>query len=202
MRKLLPLLLAIGLISFWSFTSNPIKVVVIDAGHGGHDPGFHEQENSPLEKDLTLKLSKRLATLAVDYPQLKIYTTRNSDEFVDLKTRAKIAQVLQPQVFISLHLEGGPTAGSGLKLMTNAQSTFASESQVLAQQLLQKLSSNKMLGVQPQVQNFDSYLLKNAQCPALLLNLGNLSKAEEMAYWQQEENIDAFCHQVLSALSQ
>jgi N-acetylmuramoyl-L-alanine amidase len=204
MRIVFPLLLTLGFISFWSFTNTPTqqKVIVIDAGHGGKDPGFHQTEASTAEKDLTLKLSARLTDLAQNYPQLKIYNTRSSDEFVDLKTRAKIAQVIQPQLFISLHVEGGAAAKPGINLMTPSETNYQKESEAAAQLLVNKLGENKALQLQPQIESFNSFVLKNAHCPALLLNIGNLSSAQDLSYWQQDENIDAFCHAILSALSQ
>jgi N-acetylmuramoyl-L-alanine amidase len=79
-----------------------IKTVVIDPGHGGHDPGTHGVQIK--EKDLVLTVGKLLKDLFTDkYPQIKIIMTRDKDVFVPLFQRAKIANDANADLFISIH---------------------------------------------------------------------------------------------------
>ncbi len=79
-----------------------IDVVVIDAGHGGHDPGavgLHYKE-----KDIVLKIALKLGEyIRQNYKDVKVVYTRDSDKFVELHKRSQIANENNADVFISLH---------------------------------------------------------------------------------------------------
>ncbi len=83
-----------------------IKTVVIDPGHGGHDPGAIGPSGLK-EKDINLKIAKALKKkLDRDRKNLgieKIYLTRNSDKFIPLEERTGIAKKLGADLFISIH---------------------------------------------------------------------------------------------------
>jgi len=79
-----------------------IKTVVIDPGHGGHDPGAHGLNT--VEKDVVLDVSKRLRDLLSEkYPQIKVIMTRDRDVFIPLFERARIANDAKADLFISVH---------------------------------------------------------------------------------------------------
>ena len=79
-----------------------IQTIVIDAGHGGHDPGC--SSNGVKEKDITLKMAKELGDKITELmPEVKVIYTRKSDKFVELWERADIANRSNADLFISLH---------------------------------------------------------------------------------------------------
>lgn len=84
------------------------KVVVIDAGHGGHDPGARGQQAS--EKDLNLAAARALQARLERTGRYRVVMTRESDVFVPLETRVRIAQHADADLFISLHSDSGPGA--------------------------------------------------------------------------------------------
>ncbi|WP_317191631.1 N-acetylmuramoyl-L-alanine amidase family protein [Fulvivirga sediminis] len=108
------LLLAITLLSSSSQikkTDFKVKTVVIDAGHGGHDPGTHG--SSTKEKDLVLKVALKLGSYIEEYlPDVKVIYTRDDDTFVTLKGRAEIANKNKADVFISIHANSLPESVS------------------------------------------------------------------------------------------
>lgn len=80
-----------------------LKTVVIDAGHGGKDPGA--VNGKILEKDITLSVALKLGKLIEDnYPSVKVIYTRKSDKFVELHDRASIANKNDADLFISIHV--------------------------------------------------------------------------------------------------
>jgi N-acetylmuramoyl-L-alanine amidase len=82
---------------------NPVKVVVIDAGHGGHDPGAIGV-TGVREKDITLKIALKLGTMITqNHPSVKVIYTRKTDMFVELYRRAQIANNNHADIFISIH---------------------------------------------------------------------------------------------------
>lgn len=76
--------------------------VVIDAGHGGRDPGARGRKTN--EKNINLAIAKKLGEMiAAGHKDVKVIYTRTSDKFVGLETRANIANRNDANLFISIH---------------------------------------------------------------------------------------------------
>ncbi len=87
----------------------PRKVVVIDAGHGGHDPGAPSFDAN--EKDITLAAALALAARLERDGGYKVVMTRDADVFIPLEGRVQIARRAGADLFISLHADSaGPDA--------------------------------------------------------------------------------------------
>ncbi|MFN4146522.1 MAG: N-acetylmuramoyl-L-alanine amidase, partial [Runella sp.] len=84
-----------------------VKVVVIDAGHGGKDPGARGK--IAVEKDIVLDLAILLARkIKTEMPEIKVVLTRASDKFVELSERSNIANRRKADLFISIHCNSIP----------------------------------------------------------------------------------------------
>ena len=82
--------------------TSKIQTVVIDAGHGGKDPGAIGKKAK--EKDITLAVAKKVgAKIKQQNPDVKVYYTRTTDVFVELMERANIANRNDADLFISIH---------------------------------------------------------------------------------------------------
>ncbi len=79
-------------------------VIVIDAGHGGVDPGALAL-NGQFEKDLTLQIAKRLAGVLIATGRYDVKLTRSTDIFIPLRERVAIARAYKGDLFISLHAD-------------------------------------------------------------------------------------------------
>ena len=77
------------------------KIIVIDAGHGGHDVGA-SYKRKRLEKNITLKISKYLKA-DLEKRGFKVYLTRTRDKYVKLSKRTKYANKKHADIFISIH---------------------------------------------------------------------------------------------------
>ena len=89
--------------SLYSQTGLGIKTVVIDAGHGGKDPGAVAKTKLQ-EKDVVLDVSLQLGKLiSASFPKVKVVYTRSTDVFIGLSKRAKIANDAGADLFISIH---------------------------------------------------------------------------------------------------
>jgi N-acetylmuramoyl-L-alanine amidase len=84
-----------------------IDVIAIDAGHGGNDYGAIGQRGTR-EKDVTLKIAKKLAGMIRKNKQFKVVMTRDRDETVSLEKRARIANDAGADLYISIHCNASP----------------------------------------------------------------------------------------------
>jgi N-acetylmuramoyl-L-alanine amidase len=83
------------------------RTIVIDAGHGGKDPGAHGAISK--EKNVTLAIAKKLRTaLNEQLPSLNVVMTRTTDNFVELHRRDEIAAEHKGDLFISIHCNASP----------------------------------------------------------------------------------------------
>jgi len=83
-------------------------IVLIDPGHGGHDPGSISVSGTVQEKALTLALSNELRDLLVERGRVRVAMTRRDDRYVPLEQRADIARRLGAALFVSLHMDHAP----------------------------------------------------------------------------------------------
>ncbi|MDE3018234.1 MAG: N-acetylmuramoyl-L-alanine amidase [Nitrospirota bacterium] len=84
-----------------------IKLIVIDPGHGGKDPGAIGQQRTA-EKDVTLQVGLKLRDLITKYLGVQVLMTRDRDVFVELGDRAKFANSKDADLFVSIHVNSHP----------------------------------------------------------------------------------------------
>lgn len=84
-----------------------VKLIVVDAGHGGKDPGAIGPNNI-MEKDVTLKLAKALAASLRQKMGVKVLLTRSDDRYLELRERTDYANRVGADLFISLHANASP----------------------------------------------------------------------------------------------
>jgi len=87
-------------------------LVVIDAGHGGHDPGASGQGGEK-EKAVTLALALSLRDALLKDGQVRVALTRDTDRFLVLEERSGIARRLHADLFVSIHADAAENADAG-----------------------------------------------------------------------------------------
>lgn len=95
------LLIIFLFLSVFSFSQEKKFKVVLDAGHGGKDPGA--AKNGCIEKLIALDVVLRIGKILEAYPDFNIKYTRSTDVFIPLKDRAKIANDFEADLFVSVH---------------------------------------------------------------------------------------------------
>src|SRR5206468_6558033 len=83
-------------------------IVVIDAGHGGRDPGATSLSGQVHEKDLTLVLARQLRDVLVSRGRVRVAMTRDDDRYLTLDERAAVARRLNAAEFVSIHIDSAP----------------------------------------------------------------------------------------------
>ncbi|ORM53113.1 N-acetylmuramoyl-L-alanine amidase [Pantoea brenneri] len=79
-------------------------IIMIDPGHGGEDPGAHGKYKTR-EKDIVLKIGRRLKALIDKEANMKAYMTRNEDVFIPLRVRVAKARKQRADLFVSIHAD-------------------------------------------------------------------------------------------------
>jgi N-acetylmuramoyl-L-alanine amidase len=87
-------------------------LVVIDAGHGGHDPGAISPTDGTREKDITLAVARAIRDELIRGGRVRVALTRDDDRFLILQERAQVARGLKADLFISVHADSAPMTGA------------------------------------------------------------------------------------------
>ncbi len=130
-------LLFLSFLTLFSFQgiaqiSKQLKTIIVDAGHGGSDPGAVGQYENSLrskEKDVTLAISKKLvAELKKQLPGLNVVPTRTTDVFQSPREKANIANDNKGDLFICIHADSGPLKTgkrqTGTKMVTKYKVSY------------------------------------------------------------------------------
>lgn len=155
------------------------SIVVLDAGHGGFDPGA--QHKGTNEKDLTFKI---LYTLMKNYfssnaPDIKVYWTRTTNTFISLANRATFAKNVGADVFISLHMNSASSStANGTEVYYSVSNNKKGFSGITSKKMA-NLFKNKLikdLGTKDRgTKTAGYYVLKHNTVPSILIELGFLS---------------------------
>lgn len=174
-------------------------IVVIDAGHGGHDPGAVNGILKEKDRALTyaLKLGKSLEKQGIT-----VIYTRTTDEFIKLQDRSRISNNANATLFISIHLNSFtdpkangvetlyyPTSSKGKELASNVQS-----------EIVKAGLCNSDRGIKPRGNL--SVLGPRTKAPAALIELGFISNVSDVQLLanKEDEIVQAMTRGVLKSL--
>lgn len=85
-------------------------LIVIDAGHGGHDPGAVNAEHGWREKDVTLAMARAIRAELLKTGRFRVALTRDDDEYLILQERYGVARALKADLFLSVHADAAANA--------------------------------------------------------------------------------------------
>ena len=172
------------------------KVIVIDAGHGGKDPGAKIDEE--LESKIVESIAKKIKALNGS-EDLKIILLREDDSFVSLSDRVNKINQINPDMLISLHLNASKNPNEkGVYAFISSQNGFYEKSLEKANQLIENISNNNL--TKGGVKDANLYIINNSKCPAVLLEVGYLSNANDKAYITSESGKDEIAKNILKLL--
>lgn len=109
------------------------KIIVLDPGHGGQDPGAIGY-SGVYEKNITLAMARELKALLDKTGRYKVYLTRNKDIFIPLRERVKIARKYEADLFFSIHADSALNrSATGLSVYTLSETASDKEAAALAE---------------------------------------------------------------------
>ncbi len=167
--------------------NNSIPVIVVDAGHGGKDPG-KVGANDALEKDINLSIALRLKSL-LEQNDVIVVLTRAEDKDLaseqaqnrkneDLRARAKLVEETAPAVLVSIHQNSFPDESvDGAQVFYYSGSEKGKLLGNIVQERLKKEIDDGNHRIAKA--NKEYYLLKKAECPAIIVECGFLSNPKE-----------------------
>lgn len=120
------------------------RVVAIDAGHGGEDPGAIGRRYRTFEKNITLAIARELARLVAREPGMRPVLIRDGDYYVGLKQRYKKARDMRADVFVSIHADAVPSRqayGSSVYVLSEKGASNA-----MARLLADKENASDLIG--------------------------------------------------------
>ncbi len=109
------------------------KIIVLDPGHGGKDPGAIGAYGRTYEKNITLAMGKELKGI-LEKKGYKVYLTRSTDIFIPLRQRVRIAQKYKADLFVSIHADSAVNKNAkGLSVYTLSETASDKEAAALAE---------------------------------------------------------------------
>lgn len=180
-------------------------VVVIDAGHGGMDPG-KVGVNDALEKDINLAIATKLKSL-LEQNDVQVVMTREKDTDLasenasnrkneDLRARVNLLKETEPVLMVSIHQNSFPEADvDGAQVFYYSGSEEGKQLGIMVQESLKQEIRDENHRVAKA--NKDYYLLKKSVCPAVIVECGFLSnpvEAKLLATQEYQEKIAFAIH--------
>ena len=165
------------------------KIILIDPGHGGWDPG-KVGKNNELEKDINLAISEHLQML-LELGGATVFLTRSSDKALgdtkntDLAARTTMPSDMQAHIFISIHQNAFPKEN-----VKGAQAFYydgSKEGERLAKSIQDRIQSYLDPENRKEAKaNKDYYLLRESKTPAVIVECGFLTNPEDLKKLMEE----------------
>ena len=182
-------------------------VVVIDAGHGGHDPG-KVGVNDALEKDINLQIAEKVKKY-LEKNEIEVVMTREDDvmedtKLEDMKKRVALINKTKPVITVSIHQNSYSDPNvKGAQVFYFTGSEVSKEAASLMQEELRKIDSENIRQIKG---NNEFYMLKKTELPTIIVECGFLSnpgEAEKLVSEEyQEQMAQAICSGIMTWLSQ
>lgn len=196
MKNTLRFILALTIVTSFAFMK-PVKNapkktinVVIDAGHGGHDHGMTVDHFT--EKEIVASIAEKIKKNNSN-KNVVIHLTRTEDNFISLQERAKLINELQPDLVLSLHVNGNKsTEASGIEIYISPQSSKYENSKLIANH------NFKSRGVKDA--NF--MLLRETAYPSITVELGFLSNENDRQYLTNDNQQDKIAITILETIAE
>ncbi|MBZ4035830.1 N-acetylmuramoyl-L-alanine amidase [Flavobacterium sp. 17A] len=198
-KKILGIISAIFLFGLFAFIPlEEKKIIVIDAGHGGHDLG--KDLYGFEEKSITESLAKKIKQLNSN-ANVEIILIREGDTSMELKERVAIINNIKPDLAISLHVNSNLNMkANGVQAFIPSNETFRDKSKAIAEIITDKLAATGNL----QKRNTTEapfYILKNSNCPVMTLEIGFLSNENDRNYITSEKGQNEIADKILESLN-
>lgn len=175
------------------------RIIVLDAGHGGHDPGASSK--GVTEKSTTLKVTK-LVEAKLKRAGAKVLLTRSNDSYLTLKQRTDFAKNNFAETFVSIHFNAATASAKGAEVWIDSSTNpNAKESRTLAS-IIQKNIVNKANMVDRGVRDNGFYVVKNNNVASVLIELGFITNADDFKKLSNDKFLEIYAEAIYQGLVQ
>ncbi len=179
------------------------KIVVLDAGHGGKDPG--NVNNNVVEKTVNLNVSNRVRELLESDGKIKVYVTRFEDVYPSFEDRVSLANNLG-DMFVSIHCNamGNNTYIKGVQVFyPNPSDNRGKLSKQMAEIFNQTMTENTGLDKKSadQTLGYSLYVLRKTSIPACLIELGFLTNTYDAQILSSDEGVEAMAKAIYKGIN-
>ena len=197
MKKVISFLSLCGVVLLVSFTTmNNKKLIVIDAGHGGHDHGA--SFNELYEKDIVEQIAKKIFEKN-DPSTVELVLLRDTDNFLSLTDRVNKINELNPDLVISLHINYNTMKNSsGVEAYVCENNSNHKIAKEQAEKLVNAIANDKLQSRGVKQANFT--ILKKSNAPSVSLELGFLSNENDRAYITSEEGQNEIAENIFKSI--
>jgi N-acetylmuramoyl-L-alanine amidase len=158
--------------------------IFIDPGHGGNDPGA--VGNGLKEKDLTLKIAKKIKPKLTNYENVQVKLSRENDTYLTLSERAKMANDWGADIFISIHIN----AGGGIGFESYIYNGSVSSSTIAYQNIIHE-EIVKATGWNDRGKKRENYaVLRETKMPAILTENGFIDNTTDANKLKNDSFLD------------
>ena len=158
------------------------KIMVLDAGHGGKDPGA--LRDNILEKNITLNVVNFTEEIFKN-SDIKVYCTRIKDKYLTLQERTKFVKEVDADIFVSVHINASELEDArGTEVYYYKGNNAATEYGLTSNKMAKVLANNLYVAMDTKLRgvlNNDYYVIHYNSVPAVLIELGFISNNEERA---------------------
>jgi len=188
-------------------TADKPLTVVIDAGHGGIDPGAINKLGVQ-EKDLNLAIAEKIKSLAEGY-NIRVLMTRESDELAGSKStkresleyRAQMANDNKADIFLSIHTDMDASAYvKGFNIFVSEQNAHYAQCVQVGSALIETLKKSYPTETTLKKREAQVYVLGNTNMPAVLLECGNMENEKDLSFISKDENRTNVARAILEGL--
>ena len=183
------------------------NIVVLDAGHGGHDDGASNKGTK--EKDLNYKIIYKKAKKYFNSREsnVKAYWTRTTDTFITLSDRAKFASKVGADLFVSLHMNSAfSSSANGMEIYyskeNNKSTNSGLTSKKLAKKMLKTLKKDLKESKTRGVKTARFYVTYRNTVPAILIELGFLSGSSDYSKLTSESYQNQAAESIYKCISE
>ena len=189
-RRIIALPIAAMLLMFFAFR-NPNQgmnsvgldskyVVVLDAGHGGTDPGARSAMGDK-ESDMSLQLVQKIVALNKN-PMIRFELSRDKDEFVKLADRTNFANEKKADLFVSVHINASPNKTlSGLEIYAPKESTPVFSKSIPLASIMKESLTDLFSSTTVKTRTMGIWVLDKSSIPAIMVHPGFITNEKDLA---------------------
>jgi len=176
------------------------RVIILDPGHGGKDPGTVKGSDS--EKTITLKVSTQVKQL-LENAGAKVYMTRTGDTYPSLQDRVDFTQANYGEIFVSVHVNSAAnTSAQGTETYYAISTGDMYQEDIDLAAFVNNQIVNNLNMKNRGVKQEQYYVIRNMVIPSILVELGFLTNTEDNSKMTNDQYVKLFAESIYNGILQ